>query len=105
MSVVYCDFAYPSYHPSSICDLIDNGYFNLTYDKVEETNVDGGKNYTSIMNGYKQLMITEEGITKGCVPVDETLAMILQDFMDVYTFNGVENSWLKLCYYYKHISE
>ena len=102
-SIVYCDFVYPSYHPSSINDLIDNGYFNLTYDKVEETNVDGGKNYTSIMNGYKQLMITEEGITKGCVPVDETLAMILQDFMDVYTFEGVENSWLKLCYYYKHI--
>ncbi|MBR4881645.1 MAG: hypothetical protein IKU19_06900, partial [Clostridia bacterium] len=36
----------------------------------------------------------------GCVPVDERLAEILQLLMDKYTFEDVENSWLKICYYY-----
>ena len=35
----------------------------------------------------------------GCVAVDAELAEILQKLMDKYTFEGVENSWLKLCYY------
>ena len=82
---------------------MENGYFDLTMDKENNESISGGKNYTSIMNGYKQLMITSEGETKGCVPVDETLAIVLQKFMDVYTFYGVENSWLKLCYYFKTV--
>lgn len=102
-SIIYCDFMYPSYEPASIITLIDNGYFDLTMDKENNESIAGGKNYTSIMNGYKQLIITSEGETKGCVPVDETLAIILQKFMDVYTFSGVENSWLKLCYYFKTV--
>ena len=28
---------------------------------------------------------------------------ILQALMDKFTFEGVENSWLKLCYYYDHL--
>ncbi len=39
----------------------------------------------------------------GCVVVDERLAEILQLLMDKYTFEDVENSWLKLCYYYDHL--
>ena len=35
----------------------------------------------------------------GCVIVDEELANILQLLMDKYTFEGVENSWTKICYY------
>ena len=36
----------------------------------------------------------------GCVAVDERLAEILQLLMDKFTFKGVEQSWLKVCYYY-----
>jgi len=38
---------------------------------------------------------------QGCVPVDSDLAVILQALMDKFTFEGVEHSWTKLCYYYK----
>ncbi len=40
---------------------------------------------------------------KGCVVVDKRLAEILQMLMEKYTFENVENSWLKLCYYYDHL--
>lgn len=40
---------------------------------------------------------------QGCVPVTEELAEVLSLLMDKYTFTGVENSWLKLCYYYDHL--
>ena len=39
----------------------------------------------------------------GCVVVDERLAEILQLLMDKYTFEDVENSWLKICYYYDYL--
>ena len=41
---------------------------------------------------------------QGCIAVNERLAEILQMLMDKFTFNGVENSWLKLCYYYKPLT-
>lgn len=42
---------------------------------------------------------------KGCVPVTEELANILQALADCYTFK-VTNSWVKFCYYYQsHNSE
>lgn len=42
----------------------------------------------------------EEGDSRiGCVIVDEELANILQLLMDKYTFEGVDNSWTKICYY------
>ena len=45
-------------------------------------------------------VVVEEGSSMiGCVAVDARLAEILQLLMDKYTFEGVENSWLKLCYY------
>ena len=44
--------------------------------------------------------VIKEGDARiGCVVVDAELAQILQKLMDKYTFEGVENSWLKLCYY------
>ena len=39
----------------------------------------------------------------GCVVVDEELAEILQLLMDKYTFEEVENSWLKICFYYDYL--
>lgn len=40
---------------------------------------------------------------QGCVKVDARLAEILQMLMDKYTFEGIEFSWLKMCYYYNHL--
>ena len=40
---------------------------------------------------------------EGCVLVDENLAEILQALMDKFTFEGVDNAWLKMCYYYDHM--
>ncbi len=42
---------------------------------------------------------------QGCVEVDERLAEILQLLMDKYTFEDVDNSWIKLCYYYDNLKE
>lgn len=40
-----------------------------------------------------------EGELDGLVKVDQRLMELLQFLMDKYTFAGVEDSWLKLCYY------
>ena len=49
-------------------------------------------------------MITDENSELyGCVKVDEKFAEVLGYFMDKYTFAGVEYSWVKLCYYYRHL--
>ncbi len=62
-----------------------------------------GEDYTDALRTY--LSKTENDPNKpeliGCVAVDEQLAEILQMLMDKYTFEDVENSWIKLCYYYK----
>ena len=39
----------------------------------------------------------------GCVEVDQELAELLQYLMDKYTFEGVDNSWKKPCYYYDYL--
>lgn len=55
---------------------------------------------------YIDMMIDDESTPElvGCVAVDAALADILQDIMDKYTFEGVRNSWTKLCYYYKALA-
>ena len=63
---------------------------------------------TELAEKYIGLMITAETHPDnpelhGCVLVTEELAMILQAIMDKFTFQGVDHSWTKLCYYYKHI--
>ncbi|MBQ7378201.1 MAG: TlpA family protein disulfide reductase [Clostridia bacterium] len=40
---------------------------------------------------------------EGCVAVNAELADMLQKLMDKYTFEGVDNSWIKLCFYYQHL--
>ena len=63
-----------------------------------------GKDYTSAIKAYLGKMINDGNEErKGCVLVDKNLAEILQALMDKFTFEGVENSWLKLCYYYDHL--
>ena len=65
-----------------------------------------GEDYTTKMQAYMKKMIPASAETpelEGCVAVDEELAEILQALMDKYTFEGVDHSWTKLCYYYKNI--
>jgi len=61
-----------------------------------------GKDLTDEIRTYVSKM-ESSAERKGCVAVDERLAEILQLLMDKYTFEGVENSWLKLCYYYDYL--
>ena len=67
----------------------------------------GGSDFTEAISEYKSKMIGKTDSApelEGCVPVDAELATILQAFMDKFSFKGVENSWTKLCYYYKNIA-
>ena len=63
-----------------------------------------GKDYTAEMRAYLDQMITsgpEE--LRGCVPMTERLAELLQLLMDKYTFENVDHAWTKLCYYYDYL--
>ena len=63
-----------------------------------------GEDLTEEITAYLDKIITTGNPEKiGCVPVDEALAKILQLVMDKYTFENVEDSWTKLCYYYQHL--
>lgn len=83
---------------------IADGYIYLQYTEEEMENL-AGANMTSYVEEYIQAnMITDEtSELYGAVKVDEKFALVLQMFMEKYTFEGVEDSWLKLCYYYKHL--
>ena len=62
-----------------------------------------GEDYTEEMRTYLSKMDTSNTERNGCVVVDERLAEILSMLMDKYTFEDVENSWLKVCYYYDYL--
>lgn len=61
-----------------------------------------GEDLTPIMQKYVDQII-KSGELEGCVPVDEELGNALQMLMDKYTFEGVDHSWTKLCYYYQYM--
>lgn len=63
-----------------------------------------GEDMTAEIKTYLS-KIDKSGNTErnGCVVVDERLAELLQMLMDKYTFEDVENSWIKLCYYYDYL--
>ncbi|MGM9601196.1 MAG: TlpA family protein disulfide reductase [Faecousia sp.] len=63
-----------------------------------------GEDLSDEMRTYLDKIITTGSQEKrGCVPVDQRLAEILQLLMDKYTFEGVEHSWTKVCYYYDYL--
>ena len=62
-----------------------------------------GGDYTEEMREYSKQIIKTKDERDGCVVVDEQLAEILSMLMDKYTFENVENSWLKVCYYYDYL--
>lgn len=61
-----------------------------------------GADETEAIRAYLDKIISN-GKEDGCVKVDAELARLLQLLMEKYTFKGVENSWLKLCYYYQYL--
>lgn len=62
-----------------------------------------GEDLTSDAKAYLSKMISGNSEKGGCVEVDARLAELLQMLMDKYTFQNVDNSWTKLCYYYQYI--
>lgn len=62
-----------------------------------------GEDLTDDIQAYISRLETSPAEREGCVVVTEELAQILQKLMDKYTFAGVEQSWLKLCYYYDYL--
>lgn len=67
-----------------------------------------GQNYTEKASAYIEKMMDatthpDNPELHGCVAVDKELADLLQILMDKFTFEGVEHSWTKLCYYYLYL--
>ena len=104
-SIVYLEWDYPSLiFTNPMEEIINLKGFDMRYD--EDGNETGtGRDYTSNILTYRNKVIHDGSELDGLVPVDRTLAQLLQLLMDKYTFKGVENSWLKLCYYYRHFGK
>ena len=90
------------------------GYWGADYDSYAEIyQVDDvlagkyhgtGEDLTEEISTYLDKMITSGGEEiRGCVAVDKRLAEILQLLMDKYTFENVDHSWTKICYYYDYL--
>ena len=61
-----------------------------------------GEDLTDEISVYLNKIITSgPKEIQGCVEVDENLAQLLQKIMDKYTFENVDDSWIKMCYYYE----
>lgn len=80
----------------------------MLYDVLEGKLHGKGEDYTEEASIYIEKMITAETHPDnpelhGCVAVDEDLAALLQILMDKFTFEGVDHSWTKLCYYYLYL--
>ena len=63
-----------------------------------------GKDYTAKIKEFeKKIIKTGAKELQGCVVVTKELADVLDQLMAKYTFENVDNSWLKVCYYYDHL--
>ncbi len=62
-----------------------------------------GEDLTEEIRTYVSKIDKSNTERNGCVVVDERLAEILQMLMTKYTFEDVENAWLKVCYYYDYL--
>ena len=99
----YSSMFYLQGKPASLKTIIENGggVFEIY---TEEGNFISSEDLTEVFNTYiakAEASISDDN-PYGLIQVDETLADALQTLMDGYTFYNVKNSWLKLCYYYKH---
>ena len=83
----------------------DENYAEYKVDEVFAGKYHGvGKDLSSEIKKYeKKIIKSGPKAEQGCVVVTKELADILQLLMDKYTFENVDNSWLKVCYYYDHL--
>ena len=113
-SILYADFTMttPIFTQNTLGGMIDKGAFNFSKDE-DGVGVEGQdmtelarKIYNSrIVEGYNATLgeyIDADDERIGCVIVTDEVAGLLQKLMDKYTFKGVENSWVKLCYYHQY---
>ena len=82
---------------------VEDVYAGIYHGEGEDY-TDLARSYLSkkIVAGYNAQLketIASDDARIGCVVVTEELAELLQILMDKYTFEGVENSWRKVCYY------
>ena len=81
---------------------------HLLYECLEGDWHGKGEDKTAAISAYLEKMIAKSDETpelEGCVPVDEELGALLQALMDKFTFEGVDYSWAKLCYYYRNVNQ
>ncbi|MBO5774281.1 MAG: TlpA family protein disulfide reductase [Clostridia bacterium] len=97
-SKVYVDIARP----------IVTGFYKYSLQKAIEEGVFGSD--TAKMQEYAANVIVSDGVAgseasmlAGCIEVNAELAEILQAFVDRTSFNGIENAWTKLCYYFEYL--
>jgi hypothetical protein len=102
----------PIFTQTTLGNMIDRGAFNFSVD--EDGMSSSGNDCTEqarriyesrIVVGYNATLgeYIQEGDERiGCVIVTDEVAELLQKLMDKYTFEGVENSWRKLCYYHQY---
>ena len=62
-----------------------------------------GEDLTEEVRAYLDDMIKNPKELEGCVIVTERLAELLQMIMEKYTFENVDDSWIKMCYYYQNL--
>lgn len=63
-----------------------------------------GEDLTEAIRKYTSKVDNSSNVERnGCVVATKDLTDILQQLMYKYTFEGVENSWTKLCYYYDYL--
>ena len=109
-SIIYADFIYSTIFNFSLTELATkSNAFDFRYGEEGEV-VDGGEDMTDLAKFYSTMTIKESGDLYGCVPVDEDLKQLLVALMDKYGYDrkvnpGVENQWLKLCYYYQYFGD
>lgn len=94
---------YDAYAQEYLMEEVFEGKFH-GYMLDAEGNKIPGVDYTATISKYLAKMYNGTAKERvGCVEVDAELAQILQYLMDKYTFEGVEYSWKKLCYYYDYL--
>ena len=84
--------------------------YEATYEEYKVDEVFAGKYHGTgkdmtedIKKFEKQIIKSGAKELQGCVVVTKELADILHKLMGKYTFEDVDNSWLKVCYYYDHL--
>lgn len=72
-------------------------------DKVEIDYTEFDLAYKSLIPYLDRIDMDVNSYTYGTVKVDKELQELLQTLMDLSSFEGVEGSWLKLCYFEVHL--